>query len=55
MITYSGEQKEYFEKLLKPEDLEKLPLYYTFCELLENCKEKFSAPYVNVIVLLRLL
>lgn len=42
MITYSGEQREYFEKLLKPEDLEKLPLYYTFCELLENCKEKFS-------------
>ena len=42
MITYSGEQREYFEKLLKPEDLEKLPLYYTFCELLENCKEKLS-------------
>lgn len=42
MITYSSEQKDYFEQLLKPEDLEKLPLYYTFCELLENCKEKFS-------------
>lgn len=42
MITYSGEQREYFEGLLKPEDLEKLPLYYTFCELLENCKEKFA-------------
>lgn len=42
MITYSAEQTEYFEKLLDKENLDKLPLYYTFCELLENCKEKFS-------------
>lgn len=42
MITYSSEQKDYFEQLLKPEDLEKLPLYETYCELLENCKKNFS-------------
>ncbi|MGN0375643.1 MAG: AMP-binding protein [Butyrivibrio sp.] len=42
MITYSSEQKEYFEQLLAPEDLAQLPLCYTFCELLENCKKKFA-------------
>ena len=42
MINYSSDQKEYFESLLAPEDLEKLPLYKTFCELLENCKAKFA-------------
>ena len=42
MITYSSEQTDYFEQLLKPEDLEKLPLYETYCELLENCKKNFS-------------
>ncbi len=42
MITYSSEQTDYFEQLLKPEDLEKLPLYQTYCELLENCKKNFS-------------
>lgn len=42
MVNYSSEQKEYFEKLIAPEDLAKLPLYHTFCELLENCREKFA-------------
>lgn len=42
MPDYSSEQKEYFERLLSSEDLERLPLYTTFCELLENCREKFS-------------
>lgn len=41
-MEYCSEQKEYFENLLSPEDLQKLPLYTTFCELLENCKEKFA-------------
>ncbi len=42
MINYASEEKEYFENLLAQDDLAKLPLYYTFCELLENCKAKFS-------------
>lgn len=42
MKTYASENTEYFHRLLSPEDLEKLPLYYTFCELLENCREKYS-------------
>lgn len=41
-MDYSAEQKEYFEKLLTKEDLDSLPLYNTFCELLKNCNAKFS-------------
>lgn len=41
-MNYCGEQKEYFERLLTSEDLEQLPLYTTFCELLENCNKKFA-------------
>ena len=42
MPDYSPEQKEYFESLLSSENLAELPLYTTFCELLENCRRKFS-------------
>lgn len=42
MISYSSEQKEYFERLIAPEDLAKLPLHLTFCELLENCRKNFG-------------
>ena len=42
MSDYSPEQKEYFESLLSSENLAELPLYTTFCELLENCRRKFS-------------
>ena len=42
MKDYANQNVEYFEKLLKKEDLEKLPLYSTFCELLENCSKKFT-------------
>lgn len=42
MITHQIAQNEYFEQLLKEEHLKELPLYYTFCELLENCNKKFA-------------
>lgn len=37
-MNYQSEQTEYFEKLIEPEILTKLPRYDTFCELLEMCK-----------------
>lgn len=37
-VNYQSEQTEYFEKLIEPEILTKLPRYDTFCELLEMCK-----------------
>ncbi len=42
MIDYASEEKEYFESLLNSEDLARLPLYRTFCELLENCSKQFA-------------
>ena len=42
MIDYASEEKEYFEGLLDKNDLAELPLYHTFCELLENCRKKFA-------------
>ena len=42
MITHQIAQNEYFEQLLTQEHRNELPLYYTFCELLENCKKKFA-------------
>ena len=41
-MDYSSEQKEYFEKLIEPETLTKLPLYGTFCELLSMCKNDYA-------------
>lgn len=41
-FDYSSEQKEYFERLIPAGDMEKLPLYSTFCELLENCRKNFA-------------
>ncbi len=41
-MNYSSEQKEYFEKLIEPDILEKLPLYDTMCELLEMCRTRYS-------------
>ena len=42
MIEYAAENREYFERLLSREDLDRLPLYTTFNELLLNCREKFA-------------
>ncbi len=45
---------EYFTGLISEEDAKKLPLFHTFCELLDNCRENFSecpaiSDMVNVI------
>lgn len=42
MRDYANQNVEYFHGLISEENLEKLPLYYTFCELLENCNKKFK-------------
>ena len=41
-MNYQSEQTEYFEKLIEPEILTKLPRYDTFCELLEMCKNDYA-------------
>ena len=41
-MNYSAEQKEYFEKLIEPHILTKLPLYDTFCELMEMCRTDYA-------------
>lgn len=41
-MNYSAEEKEYFERLIEPQVLTKLPLYDTFCELLEMCKTDYA-------------
>lgn len=41
-MNYSAEQKEYFEKLIEPQILTKLPLYDTFCELMEMCRTDYA-------------
>ena len=40
-MTYETAQTEYFTGLIAPEILPKLPLYETFCELLEMCKSTY--------------
>lgn len=41
-MIYQSEQKEYFEKLIEPQILTKLPLYDTFQELLEMCNANYA-------------
>lgn len=41
-MNYQSEQREYFEKLIEPDILTKLPRYDTFCELLEMCKTDYA-------------
>lgn len=40
-MDYQAEQTEYFTRLIEPSILEKLPLYETFCGLLEMCKSTY--------------
>lgn len=41
-MNYSAEEKEYFERLIEPQILAKLPLYETFNELLQMCKNDYA-------------